>query len=85
MAELEDLIQTGNLGGQDDWFSSIPKSLPPKQKFISDFTPVHSFENDVLGISPISSMDENPSPNQGVTPLNSFESDVLGITPVDPD
>jgi len=38
-----------------------------------------------MGITPISSMDENSSPNQGFTPLNSFESDVLGITPVDPD
>ena len=38
-----------------------------------------------MGITPISSIDENASSNQGFTPLNSFESDVLGITPVDPD
>jgi hypothetical protein len=38
-----------------------------------------------MGISPISSMDENSPPNQVFTPLSSFESDVLGITPVDPD
>jgi hypothetical protein len=83
--ELEDLSQTANFGGQDNWFSSTPKNMPPKQDFVSDFTPVNSFESDVMGITPISSIDENSSPNQGFTPLNSFESDVLGITPVDPD
>lgn len=83
--ELEDLSQAANFGGQDNWFSSTPKNMPPQQDFVSDFTPVNSFESDVLGITPISSMDENSSPNQGFTPLNSFESDVLGITPVDPD
>ena len=83
--ELEDLSQTANFGGQDNWFSSTPKNMPPQQEFVSDFTPVNSFERDVMGITPISSMDENLSPNQGFTPLNSFESDVLGITPVDPD
>ena len=84
--ELVDLSQTGNFGGQDqdNWYSSTPKNRPPQQKFVSDFTPVNSFEKDVMGISPISSMDENSSPNQGFTPLSSFESDVLGITPVDP-
>jgi len=59
--------------------------MAPQQKFVSDFTPVNSFEKDVMGISPISSMDENSSPNQGFTPLSSFESEFLGITPVDPD
>ena len=83
--ELEDLSQTANFGGQDNWFSSTPKNMPPQQEFVSDFTSVNSFESDVMGITPISSMDENSSPNQGFTPLNSFESDVLGITPVDPD
>ena len=83
--ELEDLSQTANFGGQDNWFSSTPKNMPPQQEFVSDFTPVNSFESDVIGITPISSIDENSSPNQGFTPLNSFESDVLGITPVDPD
>ena len=83
--ELEDLSQTANFGGQDNWFSSKPKNMPPQQELVSDFTSVNSFESDVMGITPISSMDENSSPNQGFTPLNSFESDVLGITPVDPD
>lgn len=59
--------------------------MPSQQEFVSDFTFVNSFESDVMEITPISSMDENSSPNQGFTPLNSFESDVLGITPVDPD
>jgi hypothetical protein len=83
--ELEDLIQTANFGGQDNWFRSTPKNMPPQQEFVSDFTSVNSFETDVMGITPISSMDENSSPNQGFTLLNSFETDVLGITPVDPD
>ena len=83
--EKYDLMETGNFGGQDNWFSSTPKNMPPQQDFVSDFTPVNSFESDVMEITPISSMDENSSPNQGFTPLNSFESDVLGITPVDPD
>ena len=45
----------------------------------------NNFESDVTGITPISPMDENSSPNTGFTPTNSFESDVLGITPFDPD
>lgn len=85
MNELEDLSQTANFGGQDNWFSSTPKNMPPQQEFGSDFTSVNSFESDVMRITSISSMDENSSPNQGFTPLLSFESDVLGITPVDPD
>ena len=83
--EREDLIQTENFGGQDNWFISTLKNRTPQQKFVSDFTVVNSFEKDVMGISPISSMDENSPPNQVFTPLSSFESDVLGITPVDPD
>ena len=55
--------------------------MPLQQKFVSDFTPVNSFEKDVMGISPISSMDENPFP--GFTPTSRFESDVMGITPID--
>ena len=82
-----DITKGGNFGGQDqdDSFISTPKNMPPQQDFVSYFTPVNSFESDVTEITPISSMDENSSPNQGFTPLNSFESDVLGITPVDPD
>ena len=34
-----------------------------------------------IGITPISSMDENSSP--GFSPTSSFESDVIGITPID--
>jgi hypothetical protein len=83
--ELEDLIQTANFGGQDTSVRSTPKNIPPQQEFVSNFTSVNSFETDVMGITPISSMDENSSPNQGFTPLNSFETDVLGITPVEPD
>jgi hypothetical protein len=85
LGELENLSQTANFAGQDNWFSSTSKNMPPQQEFVSDFTALNIFEKDVMGISPISSMDENSSPNQGFTPLNSFESDVLGITPVDPD
>lgn len=82
--ELEDLSQTTNFGGQDNWFSSTSKNMPPQQEFVSDFTFVNSFESDVMGITSISSMDENSSPDQRFISLNSFESDVLGITPVDP-
>ena len=82
--ELENLKATDNFGGQLGWFSSQAKNLPPQQNFESEFTPVNSFESDVMGMSPITSMDENSSPNQGFTPMNSFENDVLGVTPIDP-
>ena len=45
--ELEDLIQNANFGGQDNWFSSTPKNMPPQQEFVSDFTSVNNFESDV--------------------------------------
>ena len=51
--ELVDLSQTANFGGQDNWFSGTPKNMPPQQEFVSNFTPVNSFENDVLGITPV--------------------------------
>lgn len=51
------------------------KNLSPKQ------TVVNTFENDVTGMTPISSMNENSS--SGFTPTSSFESDVMGITPID--
>jgi len=51
LEELEDLSQTANFGGQNNWFSSTPKNMPPQQDFVSDFTPVNSFESDVLGIT----------------------------------
>ena len=44
---------------------------------------VSTFESDSMGITPISPMDENSSPNLGFTATNSFESDVMGITPID--
>jgi hypothetical protein len=44
---------------------------------------VSTFESDGMGITPISPMDENSSPNPGFTATNSFESDVMGITPID--
>ena len=44
------------------------KNLPPQQ------TPVDTFESDVMGITSISPIDENPSSNTG----SSFESDVMG-------
>ena len=67
------------------WTADTPKNIPPQQEFESAFTPVNSFESDVMGMTPISSMNEISSPNQGFTPLNSFENDVLGITLVNPD
>ena len=51
--ELGDLSQTENFGGQDNWFSSKPKNMPPQQEFVSDFTFVNNFESDVLGITPV--------------------------------
>jgi hypothetical protein len=45
--ELEDLMETGNFGGKDNWFSGQAKNSPPQQNFKSDFTPVNSFESDV--------------------------------------
>jgi hypothetical protein len=44
---------------------------------------VSTFESDGMGITPISPIDENSSPNPGFTATNSFESDVMGITPID--
>jgi hypothetical protein len=41
------------------------------------------FESDVMGITPISPMDENSPPNPGFTPTSRFESDVMGINPID--
>jgi len=85
LTEKEDaeLKATGNFGGKKDWFSGQVRNLPPQQNVESDFTPVATFESEVMGITPISPMDKNSSPNQGFTPTNSFESDVMGITPID--
>jgi hypothetical protein len=90
--EVDDLIDTSNFGGRDEsWFGV--KNLPPKKPFtMENFTPVNSFESDVLQTTPapVMSMEEtspNEIPNQdrGFTPFNSFENDVLGITALDPD
>lgn len=37
--------------------------------------------NKIIGITPISPIDENSFP--GFTSTSSFESDVMGITPID--
>ncbi len=81
--EDAELKATGNFGGGKDRVSGQAKNLPPQPNVESDFTPVASFESDVMGMSPITSMGENSSPNQGFTPINNFESDVMGITPID--
>ena len=88
--EQNDLIKTGNFGGQFGWFSGQAKNVPPKvkseQNVADEITPIDSFESHVMGITPapayeFSSVDEGQNP--GFTPLNSFESDVIGITPLD--
>ena len=72
-------MTTGNFGGGKGWFSG----QPPQQNVESDFTPVDTFESDVIGMTPISPMDENSFSNPGLTPLNNFESDGMNITPID--
>lgn len=88
--EREDLLETGNFGGQFGWFSGEAKNVPPKvksEKNVADeITPIDSFDSHVMGITPatayeFSSVDEGQNP--GFTPVNSFESDVMGITPLD--
>ena len=78
--EETELLATGNFGGGEGWYSGQFNNLPP-------VTPVNNFENDVMGVTPITPMDEilspNEAPNQGVTPISSFENDVLGVTPID--
>lgn len=87
--EYEDLEETHNFGGQDNWFSGQAKNLPLQQNVENEMTPVNRFESDVMGISQVMSINESSSPNevpnQGFTPINSFENDVLGVTPIDPD
>ena len=88
--ERENLLETGNFGGQFGWFSGQAKNVPPKvnaeQNVDDEITSIDSFESHVMGITPasaseFSSVDEGQNP--GFTPLNSFESDVMGITPLD--
>lgn len=75
--EHNELLETGNFRGGKGWFSGQVKNLPPEQ------TAVNTFESDVMGITPVSPMDENSSLNPGFTPMSSFESDIMGITPLD--
>ena len=75
--EHNELLETHNFGGGKGWFSGQVKNLPPQQ------TLVDTFESDIMGITSISPMDENSSPNPDFTPMSSFESDVIGITPID--
>ena len=79
-AEDAELKATGNFGGGKGWFSGQVKNLPPQQ---TEQTAVNTFESDVMGITPVSPMDENSSPDAGFTPLSSFENDVMGISPID--
>ncbi len=91
--EQNDLIKTGNFGGQFGWFSGQAKNVPPKvtkvkseQNVADEITPINSFESHVMGMRPtpayeFSGVDKGQ--NSGFTPLNSFESDVIGITPLD--
>ena len=46
--EAIELKATHNFGGGEGWFSGKVNNLPPK-----DITPITSFENDVMGITPI--------------------------------
>ncbi len=73
--EHDELLEIGNFSGEKGWFSGKVKNLPPQQ------TTVNTFESDVMGMTPISPMDENSS--TGFTPTSSFESDVMGRTPID--
>ena len=43
-----ELKATHNFGGGEDWFSGKVNNLPPK-----GITPINSFENDVMGITPV--------------------------------
>ena len=57
--ERKDLLETGNFGGQEGWFSGRARNLPPQnqsQQYSTnnnDTTPINSFESDVMGITPI--------------------------------
>ena len=47
-AEERELKRTHNFGGGKDWFSGKANNLPPK-----NITPINSFENDVMAITPV--------------------------------
>lgn len=46
--EAIELKATHNFGGGEGWFSGKVNNLPPK-----DITPITSFENDVMGLTPV--------------------------------
>ena len=46
--EVIELKTTHNFGGRGGWFSGKVNNLPPK-----GITPINSFENDIMGITPI--------------------------------
>lgn len=51
--EVEALLQTGNFGGGEGWFSGRAKNLTPTTPFDStNFTPINTFESDVQSITP---------------------------------
>lgn len=80
LAEEIELRTTGNFGGIKERRSGQTKNLPPQE------TTINTFEKDVMGITPISPIDENPmdeNSSPGFTPKNSFESDIMDITPRD--
>jgi hypothetical protein len=76
LTEEEDfeLKATENFGGDENCDSGQVKNLPPEQ-----ISPVNTFESEVMDVTPMMSLDENSSPNQGFTPINSFENDVMDI------
>ena len=52
--EHNELLETGNFGGGTGWFRGQVKNLPP-------VTPVNSFDNYVIGLTPIdNSQVDNP-------------------------
>ena len=57
--EIDDLMATGNFGGQTGWFSGQAKNLPPNQSsqpnVDNEMTPINSFESYVLGVTPVDS------------------------------
>ena len=45
--QVDDLKTNHNFGGKEGWFSGKVSNLPPK-----GITPIHNFENDIMGITP---------------------------------
>lgn len=79
--EVKDLRENRNFSGRDGCFNGKRRNLVPllNINFESDF----AFENDSMGMNPMSGMDENSGPNRGFTSIRNFETDVMGITPID--